>query len=353
MFQVKDNAIGNLKYVGISRAVVVDNNDPLKRGRIRVLSPVLGETNWIPYLTTPGTFNVPDVDTVVYIQCDGGFYTHPVAWGNLNYGEDDDLQFPEEFQRVAPTNRGIYTPGGHLIEIDDGEDEAGSKKGIRITTSDNTVINIADEPTDHSVTVTFDDGLEIVASGTEDKLIIDTNNGEHIELSKAEGFQLSTPDNGGTSASFKGGKIDIVADSDITVTSTNGSLTLEANGDVSITSDTGTYSLTSDGDMSFESTSGNYSVTASAGDVTLEGSGGAKLKLSGGQVGLGTDSAEVLDIIDQLIDLVDQTETGIEAITVPTAVGPSGPPINSATFIGIQSSLATLKSLLGTIKGGV
>src|ERR1043165_4513828 len=138
MFQVKDNALGNIKYVGISRAIVIDNNDPLKRGRIRVNSPVLGETTWIPYLTPPGMFLVPDIDDVVYIQCDGGFYTHPVAWGNLNYGDDDDLQFPEEFQRASPTNRGIYTPGGHLIEIDDGEHAAGTKRGIRITTIDNT-----------------------------------------------------------------------------------------------------------------------------------------------------------------------------------------------------------------------
>ncbi len=336
MFQVKDNAIGNIKYVGIARAVVIDNNDPLKRGRIRVNTPVLGETNWIPYLTTPGTFNVPDVDSVVYVQCDGGFYTHPVAWGNLNYGDDGDLQFPEEFQRVSPTNRGWYTPAGHLIEVDDGTDEAGTGRGIRITTADKTIINIADEPTDHSVTVTFDAGLEIVASGTEDSVTIDTNNGEHVEISKLEGIQLSTPDNGGTSASFKAGKIDI-----------------EANSDITLTSDTGTYTLDINGDIEYTSDTGNFKITASAGDIELEASGGAKLKLSGGMVGLGAASAELLDLVDQIIDQIDQTETAIQAITVPTAVGPSGPPINSASFIAIQMTLAAIKGLLGGIKGGI
>ena len=70
-------------------------------------------------------------------------------------------------------------------------------------------------------------------------------------------------------------------------------------------------------------------------------------------VGLGAASAELLDLVDQIIDQIDQTETAIQAITVPTAVGPSGPPINAASFIAIQSTLATIKGLLGGIKGGI
>ena len=293
MFPVKDISIGSTKYVGISRAIVVDNNDPLKRGRIRVYSTVLGETAWIPYLTTPGTFNVPPVDSVVYIQCDTGSYSHPVAWGNFNYGTDDALKFPEEFQRVPPNNRGLYTPAGHLIEIDDGTDQLGTSKGIRVTTADKIKINIADEPSDSSVDILMPSGTHFKIDGTGDQITLETNFGDNISLSATGGIVLTTPAAGGA--------------------------TVELN----------------------------------QGVITLEGSGGAKLKLGTGQVGLGSSSAELLDLIDQIIDEVDATQTGIQAITVPTAVGPSGPPVNSASFIGIQTNLATIKGLLAGIKGGI
>lgn len=342
MFQVKDNAIGNIKYVGISSAVVVDNNDPLKRGRIRVNSPVLGETNWIPYLTTPGTFNVPDIDTVVFLQCDGGFYTHPVAWGNLNHGDDDDLQFPEEFQRVSPTNRGFYTPGGHLIEIDDGTDETGTSRGIRITTTDKTIINIADEELDHSVTVTFDDGLEIIADGTNDKFTVDTNNGEHLEISKAEGIQLSTPDDGGTSASFKGGKIDILADGDVTITSSTGTFTLETDGDLAIVS--------SSGDITLSDGNGNEVAMTSDGIKATDSSGG-ELNISSGKVALGNSIAELVDLVSQLTDKVTEICTDL---STTTAAG-FGAPISSVALFGTLAGtdIPAIATKLAQIKGSL
>lgn len=289
MFQIKDNALGTIKYVGIAKAVVIDNDDPLKRGRIRVNSTVLGETNWIPYLTAPGTFNVPAVDDVVYIQCDGGFYTHPVAWGNFNYGDDDDLQFPEEFQRVSPTNKGFYTPGGHLIEIDDGTDELDTSKGIRVTTSGGTKVNISDNDLDSSVDILMTSGTEVKIDGTNDAITLTAAFGDTLSVSALDGIQASTPS--GTSLSMK------------------------------------------------------------SGSVTIKGSGG-ELNLNG-TVALGNDTAELLDLFDQTLDQLIDTETEIQTITVPTSVGPSGPPINSANFATILSNLTIIKGLLAGIKGSL
>lgn len=53
--------------------------------------------------------------------------------------------------------------------------------------------------------------------------------------------------------------------------------------------------------------------------------------------------------LDTYADIVDSTLTGITKLTVPTAFGASGVPINSATFVQIQQDLATLKSSLAAI----
>lgn len=290
MFQTRDSTSGRITYSGISRAVVIDINDPIKRGRIRVNSPVLGETGWIPYLTMPGSFSVPSKEDVVYIECDGGSYEHPVAWGNLNRGEDTDLKFPEVFQRIAPTNRGLYTPKGTLLELDDGSTALDTDSGVRITTYNGTKFSVN----------SFDDSItgEVVF-------------GDRFELSAANGFQVSTPAAGGTSLSMKSGTVDLTGAAGVNISS------------------------------------------SSLADVTITGGGDAELKLSGGTVALGGPGGELLDLVDQIIDVVDETLTNIEAITVPTSVGPSGPPTNSAAFIATQSTLATIKTMLNSIKGSL
>lgn len=145
MFQVQDYQTGRIKLTGRSRAVVLDNRDPLVRGRIIVENPIVGETVWISYLRTPGSFNVPSIGDIVYLEADGGYETHPIAWGNVVAGEDAAPELPDEFKRKIPTNRGFFTPGGHLIEFDDGvgtlsrepndTDFTTEKRGIRFTTT--------------------------------------------------------------------------------------------------------------------------------------------------------------------------------------------------------------------------
>ena len=284
MFQVKDNSMGQLKYVGISRAIVIDNDDPAKRGRIRVNSPALGETSWIPYLTTPGTFSVPDVDSVVYIQCDSGYYNYPIAWGNFNYGTDDDLQFPAAFQRVSPTNRGVYTPGGHLLELDDGTDPITKKdSGLRITTAAGIKVDIKDETSDSSVDILMPSGTHFNIDGTTDKITLETAFGDSVEISATSGIQLSTPAAGGASISLN------------------------------------------------------------AGDITITGSGGAELKLNQGKVALGSTSAELLDLLDQQLDaIINNAPTFVSTSVGPGVLNPSV----VSTLTTIKTMLGLIKGSL-------
>lgn len=53
--------------------------------------------------------------------------------------------------------------------------------------------------------------------------------------------------------------------------------------------------------------------------------------------------------LESVIDFLSDTCQNITSITVPTALGPSGVPINAASFIAIKTQLATLKQSLNEI----
>jgi len=153
MFRTKDSN-GNVKYSGKSKATVLDTRDPLHRGRIIVDHPLLGETVWIDYLNTPGQYNPPSIGDIVFVGVEAGVQEFPYAWGNVVQGEDADPSVPEQFQRDVPSNRGWKTPGGHLIELDDGVATVTDapndttftteNRGVRITTSGGNIIHIDD-----------------------------------------------------------------------------------------------------------------------------------------------------------------------------------------------------------------
>lgn len=182
MFRLIDEN-NKVKYAGRSKAVVLDNRDPLNRGRIIVDHPLLGPTVWIDYLMTPGQFNVPSIDDVVYVEADGGYAEFPIAWGNVIMGEDASPDTPQEFIRDIPTNRGWKTPGGHILELDDGiatviqeVDDTNfttKNRGIRITTSGGNKIHIAEDSdnSSESILIENNDGSSFLIDKTNKKMV--------------------------------------------------------------------------------------------------------------------------------------------------------------------------------------
>lgn len=164
------NWMGEQSYLGVSKAIVTDNKDPDKKGRVRVLSPIFGETAWIPYITVEdGFFGPPDIGSIVYIETDGGDEDFLLVRGTVIDGDAPEIDTRDEFQRLIPTNRGWATPGpldakgkkidpnsGHLIELDDGIALSSSgkviqskeNKGIRFTTSGGSFLKFWEEEAD-------------------------------------------------------------------------------------------------------------------------------------------------------------------------------------------------------------
>ena len=185
MFRSTD-ASGNPKYVGRSKAKVIDNRDPLHRGRVRVEHTLLGKTSWIDYLRAPGTFTVPSIGDLVYVEADSGSPEYAVAWGNATKGLDENAELPAAFKRDIPTNRGLYTPGGHLFEMDDGEanlsnqpkdnDLTDKGRGVRLTSKAGNKIHIIEDETNGSQYILIEDkeGNQVKLDYKEKKVTINS-----------------------------------------------------------------------------------------------------------------------------------------------------------------------------------
>lgn len=168
MFRTTDYDTDDIRYITRSRAVVTDNRDPIKAGRIRVEHPLLGETVWVPYLKLPGVFDVPKIGDIVYLECDAGHQEFPLAWGNLAKRDNaGDPVTPTEFQRDVPSNRGMYSPKGHFIELDDGEandptakndtDLSTTGRGLRFTSSGGHKVHLLDDTDAQETGILFED----------------------------------------------------------------------------------------------------------------------------------------------------------------------------------------------------
>lgn len=83
---IKD-AYGNTRFFGVYRGVVVETNDPLSKGRIKLRVPqVLANeiTDWAWFVHIPGnTFVLPSIGAGVWVQFEGGDPAYPIWIGTF------------------------------------------------------------------------------------------------------------------------------------------------------------------------------------------------------------------------------------------------------------------------------
>jgi len=167
-------------------------------------------------------------------------------------------------------------------------------------------------PTDSYVYVVFENGkldLPIWTGGWWRK------GDMHPDLESTEAFGLVTP--GGHKLVF----LDTEDSASITLTHINGSkVEIDVDGNVTVQS-------SSAAEIKLDS-EGNVTITNASGKIVTVGAGDNESGFLG----------------DVGIDLIGQICDAIQQITVPTAVGPSGPPVNAALFANIKSQLSTALS---------
>jgi type VI secretion system secreted protein VgrG len=146
-----------LPLADIQVATVLDNNDPLKQGRIKVKfnwdCTNNDPTEWLRVVTpnagqgirgtNRGFFAIPEEGDQVLIGFEEGNVARPIVMGSVYNNSNVDSS-----KQIQNHLKSITTRSGHLIEFDDHNDS----QGIRITDIRNNVIHI-DTSTD-SITIT-------------------------------------------------------------------------------------------------------------------------------------------------------------------------------------------------------
>lgn len=312
MISIKDPQTGLNKLITRSKGTVIDNRDPSKRGRIRLKHAMLGETTWIPYLKTHSFFDPPQIGDIVYVETDCGFVNYPVAWGNVTKGTNAAHDLPIEFQRDVPSNRGLKTPKGQLIEFDDGIATPDTSlnggayttanKGIRITSSANNKIHIFEDTDNAKQYILLQD-----VNGNFIKLDYSNNT---LSISSTDVLNLdSQGDQHQRSFGNMGEYVDKQRLLEVTGNNTE---TLHANDNYSVG---GNQVGSVSGNLQL-SVTGNITISSNA-TVTI--SGNTKVIVSSSDVELGASATEA-------IIKGNAFKTYFDAHTHPTAVGPSGAP---------------------------
>lgn len=111
------------RFYGVAEALVVENEDPEKEGRVKLKFPWFGEqmiTDWCRVAqfyagNGYGSFYVPEVDDEVLVAFVHGDMRYPVVVGGLYNGSDK----PATHRASDKDEKLIRTKAGHQIVLDD------------------------------------------------------------------------------------------------------------------------------------------------------------------------------------------------------------------------------------------
>ncbi len=152
------------RYLGPYTGVVVDNDDPDGKCRIKVAVPEVldGTSGWctpaLPYAGDGcGLAVVPPVGSSVHVQWPGGDLTARPLWIGASWEAGSGVA------GAGPETLVVLTPGGHRVELDDDE------KSLTLTCSGGPVITL-DE---NGITVDNGQGATLTMKGSS----VDINNG--------------------------------------------------------------------------------------------------------------------------------------------------------------------------------
>jgi len=202
------------KYFGKYRGLVIDNEDPEARARIRVRVPsVMGAdevTHWaepcLPFggLADHGVFLVPEVGAQVWVEFEEGELGKPI-WTGTTWQQSSDV--PSEAADRSPHVRALKTPSGHILLFDDTEGE----EEIRLYHTADAEMKI--DP-DGVIQLTDAAGAKLVLNAAESSIEIEDSNGNKIVM---ESSGTTVTDSNGNEITMEGSGITVKSGATVTI----------------------------------------------------------------------------------------------------------------------------------------
>ena len=178
------------RFYGKYRALVADNDDPDKRGRLRVKVPsVLGPdvvSGWAlpcaPFggAANQGFFFIPDKDAGVWVEFEAGLLEYPVWVGTFWTKAGGASEAPEPANTQSPPTSKVIKTKNHTIELADAAGGAAIKitdgKNQNVITLDQGGIVIQDKGGNlvkiEASGITVDAKAIKLGAGAKDKLVL-------------------------------------------------------------------------------------------------------------------------------------------------------------------------------------
>jgi hypothetical protein len=231
-----DVKLGQKRYLGREKALVMDTRDPGQSGRIIVNSRTLGTSNWIPYVMAPGFFTPPKIGDWVYIECEDGLEWAPIAHGKVTNLTTDIISTTDFVYREVPTvaawmsngaldNAGNPPPAvgptgfaGHAILLDDGQEVYGSapnanpNAGIKIFSFGGNKIILNDDTTNKKILIAD-------SANTSTPTSFNSDTGNRIVIDGITGMITISNPGTGTQITVMSGVINITSSGTVNVNS--------------------------------------------------------------------------------------------------------------------------------------
>lgn len=197
-------------YFGKYSGVVKDNRDPDKLGVVKVSVPTVFPPEELvparaalPY----GVFFIPENDTQVWVEFEGGDPAHPL-WTGIQHVPGTP---PAEGAKEPPTVRLIKTPAGHLLIFDDTD----GSEAVTLTDGKNghslaftgTGVEVTDGVNRHVITLDGD-GVKITDGANRHEITLAAAS---IEIKHGAGLAKATITSNSVKAEAGAGSVEIGA----------------------------------------------------------------------------------------------------------------------------------------------
>lgn len=234
------------QFHGFYRAIVIDNNDPLKSGRVKVkVMPMFGGVNddALPWAILAdasmgnidsGHVNIPEINSHVFVFFENGDHRYPVYFAStpsIQNGVPDIPQITREAdQSVTNINSnaesGISTAGGGSWNEPNSAHATEYPNNHVIKTKNGLMIELDD--TDGQIRLHFyhPSGSREEIDNDGNRVIHTTNNRYTVTISNDMTYVKGNSDEtiDGNKGIKVGGTLDIVVDGDVNITSSSGNV---------------------------------------------------------------------------------------------------------------------------------